>query len=1188
MIYVWDDRENCIWRASPSGSPVAPKQLQVRGEKAGRTGVITGFCVDPLDQIHLFNTTTKQIEIYLWNVEIITRFTIGRPGTGTFGFEDVDQIIIDPKLFTVYMPSSKGTKQLVYQLLLKPPVPEDEYKFEVVSGKLVVNVNPIESRSVTGYAIFRKSSDGNPVFVAGSDGPAIALNDSTIQDLALRHYLLATKSFTGYSDFNAGFDDHFGYATRLQEAGRFDDALMAYQSALEKMGRSASFTEYIASRLADGGRDLATNREVVRSMQYLKLAYSLAPTNKLIKDAYATGFTAMFRQMAERDELDAIVDEADRSMTNASIKTIVLKSIENLSVELMNRPSEQAISQAISLQKKLIEWDVLNPVYPSLCASAHYKLYQHRKINGSPSFEQEAALREGDKFGKQSVTMLKRDKLPYHNELLLHLDIMNAYGKYSDVEKQVLNELAQTSFAMDNELTSRYRSQLANAYRGQRKYDLAVLEYQRIQSVYPEDKSVLLPMAECLSEAGNYDDAKQIIQQLLIADRDNAQLIARIGKIELMKRNFVEASFMLEKASKMGPSDKSVYGPLAEAFDGATNYKRALDSYNIAIQYQENKLAQTRSRFASEAEVSEARQLLNKYLMNVARLNDMTGEFDESIKAYNKIIAEDPGYAAAYYGLGKFNINAGLLYDAEKALYTACKLDPLKEEYTLAHASAVKLRDQAAKDQPPLNILEIQVKEIFPSLYRNYADVKQLALGEMVVANNTSQPITPTSITVFVKEIMGQPTQIKSPALVGFSNNYVKLSALFDERILSYTQDQKLQMDVEIVYNQGGSSKSAKKSVVVLLHGRNAISWYDKRCLGAFITPSSGTLVDYNRKIDQIFRTQQSYGLNKSILKAMQFYTYLDKNGFGYSPDPVISFATVSTNTEMLDFLQFPAETIKRKSGDCDDLVALLSTLLENSGIPCAYIDVPGHVFMAFDTQLRPDQLVENGLSSMNVIIIHNKVWIPIETTLIGKQDFMAAWQSGAKRYYDELSKGNFPELVSFADAHNVYVPANFIPSDWSEEPVAGDGTVSEYHRLLAQLLSNTKRQVIVEMENRYLAEPDNVYIKNKYANMLAQIGEYSKARKVMKEALSLSPNSAVVLNNLGNIYMLESDFAQAISYYEQATKLDDSDSEIYINLCRAYLKTGDKLKALDFYKKATQLNPDIDLYYKQLKSQLQ
>lgn len=1188
QIYIWDERENAIFRAASSGSPVTLKQLRARGEKVGKTGVISGFFVDPLDQIHLYNSTTRQLEIYIWGLEIAMKFSSGKPGPDQTGFTGVDHILLDPPTFKIYMPCNKGARQECFQLLLKPPVPEDIYKFDIDNDKLTVTVNAIESKAVVGYALFNKQSGNRQVFVYKSDSPTLIVNDSTNQDIALRHYCVATMSYTGYSDLNNGFDDHFGYANRLLDAERYDDALIAYENALRTMGKAPKFIEAIANNLAIGGKALARTKEVVRSMQFLKLAYSLAPGDKNIRDAYSTGFKAMFQQMAEKDEMEAIVDEVERAIVNPNMKAIVLKSVEDLSLELSDRPSDGSINQAISLQKKLVEWELLNARYPAMLASSHYKLFLHRKNNGSPSFEQEAALKEGDKYGKQAVAMLKKEKAPYHKEMLLHLELLNAYGKYAEAEKLTINELAQTSFALDNDLTCKYRSQLAQSYRGQQKYDLAVLEYQRIQTVYPEDQSVIIPLSECLAAGGKYDDAKQLIQQLLLKDRDNTQLTARVGKIELQKKNYVEASFMLEKASKMDPSDKSVYGPLAEAFDGATNYQRALDCYNIAIQFQEAKLAQSRARFASESELTDVKTQLTKYLMSVARLNDLTGNFDESIKAYNKIIAEQPTYAEAYYGLGKSNLSSGLLYDAEKALYTACKLDPSREDYTNAHASAVKERDQLAKTQPPLNILEIQVKDIFPSLYRNYSDVKLLSLGEMVVANNTSQPITPSSITVFVKEIMRQPTQIKSPALVGFSNNYVKLSALFDERILSYTQQEKLQMDIEIKYIHAGQEKSAKKNVTFTLNGRNAISWYDKRCLGAFITPASDVLVNYDRKIDQIFRTQRNFGLNRSILKAMQIYTFLSKDGFGYSPDPARSFATVSTNTEMLDFLQYPAETIKRKGGDCDDLVALLAGLLENAGVACAYIDVPGHVFMAFDTQLRPDQLVENGLSSMDVIVVQDKVWIPIETTFIGKQDFLAAWQVASRRYYDELTKGNFPELVSFADAHNVYVPSDYVPADWNEEPVATDATISEYHKLIAQLLTNTKRQVIVDMENRYLSEPDNVYIKNKYANTLAQIGEYSKARKVMQEALNLSPNSAVVLNNLGNIYMLESDFSNAIIYYEQAAKIDDSDSEIYVNLCRAHLKKGDRDQALSYFKKAKQINPEIDLYYKQLKSQLQ
>ena len=56
---------------------------------------------------------------------------------------------------------------------------------------------------------------------------------------------------------------------------------------------------------------------------------------------------------------------------------------------------------------------------------------------------------------------------------------------------------------------------------------------------------------------------------------------------ELLKGNYIEASFQLEKAINLNPSDRSLYGPLAEAYDGASNFQKALDNYKIAIQYLE-------------------------------------------------------------------------------------------------------------------------------------------------------------------------------------------------------------------------------------------------------------------------------------------------------------------------------------------------------------------------------------------------------------------------------------------------------------------------------------------------------------------------------------------------------------------------------------------------------------------------
>jgi Flp pilus assembly protein TadD len=1187
QIYVWDNKNNCVYRVGSNGWPVAQRQLRARGVKPRTyTGVIGGMLVDAFDQVHLYNKTNGQLEVYQWENEPVLRMSKGKPGNGPDGFGEVASICMDRSTFYIFMSPAKGAVS-AWHFMVKPPTPSENYTFDAADGKLIVFFEKLNLPYVEGYALLGATDSGKDTLLQRTSLSSFTIDNTIEGDVRLKHYKIASISPSNISDATEGFDDYYTWGNQLLASERYDEALLAFQSALDRMGRAEKFVQSITTQLTSTGKMLAARNEVNRAMAYLRLAYSINPENPATIEAYQVGYAAYFREMVNREDMDNIIEEAERLMVSGTLRMIVLNSIDSLSIELRSIPNESSVFNAIVLQKKLIEWDPVNPSYTASLASAELQLYRIRKNIGSSSMEQDALLADADRNIRKSISDLKRSGKPVFEEELTLIHVLNAQRNYEDAEYRAVNILSQNAARIPKQLSLKYRYALCDSYEGKGRFDLAAMEYRKILEGNPQDLQVKLLLAEALINNRSFDDARQIYLQLLLNDRNNADYIAQIGRVELLRGNYAEASFQLERAIQEDPSDRSYYGPLGEAFDGANNYQKAIDNYDKAISFEEHRMSQARKRMAADFEIGEVQYNLEKYLIRHAALNDQIGKYTDAIRSCNKLIELNPANAEAHYNLGIASLNAGLIYDAEKALNNAARLDASNEVYSNAHANAVKQRAKIAASQPALNVVELNIYEIYPSLYRNYADVAQLPIGEVVIANNTDGVITPTSISVFVKELMDRPTQVSTPAMVGYSNSYVKLSAIFQDRILKYTQDQPMQIDVEVQYTHEGKQKTAKKSVPFTLRSRNSISWSDKRRLAAFVAPGTQRIMDYNREVDKLFRDSYTPGLNRNILKALQLFTVLNNERFSYTPDPLTSFATASLNTEILDNLQFPMETLTRKQGDCDDFVAMYAALLENAGISSAYVDVPGHVFMAFDTQIRPSELAEAGLSARDVIIQQGKVWLPVETTLIGTQNFMIAWKSAADRYYRELQSGNFPELVPLADARKVYLPSSYTPEGFSEQPVGSKELMKEYDRVLASFISKSKREIIRETESRYQSEPGNVFVKNKYAILLAQTGERDRAEGVLLEAYDLSPQNPSVLNNLGNLYYLEGRGDKAVEYYLQAAEADKRDAEIRINLCKAYLLAGNKVEARTWLNKAIELEPGLDSLYDYLKNEV-
>ena len=73
----------------------------------------------------------------------------------------------------------------------------------------------------------------------------------------------------------------------------------------------------------------------------------------------------------------------------------------------------------------------------------------------------------------------------------------------------------------------------------------------------------------------------------------------------------------------------------------------------------------------------------------------------------------------------------------------------------------------------------------------------------------------------------------------------------------------------------------------------------------------------------------------------MQLYAALSEQGILYKVDPVTAFGAAQGDTEIVDRVSLPRDTLKYVTGDCDDLSVLYCSLIEIAGIPTGFITTP-------------------------------------------------------------------------------------------------------------------------------------------------------------------------------------------------------------------------------------------------------
>jgi tetratricopeptide (TPR) repeat protein len=105
--------------------------------------------------------------------------------------------------------------------------------------------------------------------------------------------------------------------------------------------------------------------------------------------------------------------------------------------------------------------------------------------------------------------------------------------------------------------------------------------------------------------------------------------------------------------------------------------------------------------------------------------------------------------------------------------------------------------------------------------------------------------------------------------------------------------------------------------------------------------------------------------------------------------------------------------------------------------------------------------------------------------------------------------------------------------------------------------------------------EPDNSQALNYLGYMLADRGlKLDYAHDLIKKANDLVPNNAAFLDSYGWVYFQMGDYKKAVKYLKQAVSLD-SDATIFDHLGDAYNAIGHKDEAHQWWQRALELQPD-------------
>lgn len=354
------------------------------------------------------------------------------------------------------------------------------------------------------------------------------------------------------------------------------------------------------------------------------------------------------------------------------------------------------------------------------------------------------------------------------------------------------------------------------------------------------------------------------------------------------------------------------------------------------------------------------------------------------------------GYKQYYYQpepfLNNFQIGLGITYNFTKGLFSS---------------SAISMENY-------------ELQPLFPVFYSRY---ENNSFGTVVFRNGEKNDITDVMVSVYIEQFMSVPNTVVTYDVVKFGEEFTAdLSAFLNENMLNQLQNQLSDAEITVSYRSLGRKLEFTQRVSLQTLTRNSMSWEDDRSAAAFVSAKDGAVQRFARRI--ALALNGKIGKYPNVQYAEAVFNVLKAYGINYVIDPASAF-TDNVGTASIDFLQFPYQTLLYHGGDCDDLSILNCSLLEALGVPTAFITIPGHIYMAFDSGI-PKSEADAQLGKGKYVVIDDTVWVPVEIT-VPQDSYRLALSLGMRQW------NKYPDdhaLIPIAEAWKEYKPVSVPASD--------------------------------------------------------------------------------------------------------------------------------------------------------------
>jgi len=472
---------------------------------------------------------------------------------------------------------------------------------------------------------------------------------------------------------------------------------------------------------------------------------------------------------------------------------------------------------------------------------------------------------------------------------------------------------------------------------------------------------------------------------------------------------------------------------------------------------------------------------------------------------------------------------------------------------------------------------EFELPPLFASMQSYYS---KNPVGQIRLTNTEKFPIHDVNVQFMQTGFMDAPTKADSVAELGPGESVdVNIYAAYNQEVFAIEGISPLTAELSVDYSARGNPAHQLLTVSYDLYDKESLTWDDDRKMAAYITPSDSALRNYASFVRQSARDVVNPGLNESLQVALQMYYGLTEIGCIYQKDPTSPFDAAQENPLVIDKVSLPRNTLKRGTGDCDDLTALYASLLESVGIETSFITTPGHIYAAFNTKEEARNYQQIHPDKAMTLNIEGELWVPVEITMIGSAGFSDAWKVGAEEFAKYDNDTEKRGLYRTREAQQVFRPVGLKETDLGLQ-YGEKGTIARAVSNETDQLVNT----IIAYYDQEAREKDTKSGYNTLGTICTKFGKYNRAEQAFNYALALDRNYLPSKMNLANIMFLKGQYQNALRLYHNVEQDYLSKSRtssaafarVVLNLSRCYYELENFDKSAEYARQLGELDPAL------------